>query len=153
MALAKAVTEQIVIGGIKLGVQAWKNFKKAYNAAKKEDGGYGMQELVEGDYVPTASNAVAQAAKIKGVNVKKFVNDGNPRGLLLAMKRQMRRNIYIPQRGELYRSTVPTSKQINVDAKVKGPPRKMGGGKVKKYGYMGGGRVYSQPRKAKYTAG
>ena len=27
------------------------------------------------------------------------------------------------------------------------------GGMIKKYGYMGGGRVYGQPRKAKYTAG
>jgi len=28
-----------------------------------------------------------------------------------------------------------------------------GGGKTKKYGYMGGGSVYGQPRKAKYKAG
>jgi len=28
-----------------------------------------------------------------------------------------------------------------------------GGGKTKKYGYMGGGRVYGQPRKANYKAG
>jgi|TARA_R110000787_G_scaffold81864_2_gene177347 hypothetical protein len=27
------------------------------------------------------------------------------------------------------------------------------GGKAKKYGYMGGGKVYDQPRKANYTAG
>jgi len=27
------------------------------------------------------------------------------------------------------------------------------GGMIKKYGYMGGGSVYGQPRKAKYTAG
>ena len=27
------------------------------------------------------------------------------------------------------------------------------GGQVKKYGYMGGGKVYAQPRKANYTAG
>ena len=27
------------------------------------------------------------------------------------------------------------------------------GGKTKKYGYMGGGKVYGQPRKANYKAG
>ena len=30
---------------------------------------------------------------------------------------------------------------------------KKSGGMTKKYGYMGGGKVYAQPRKAKYTAG
>ena len=29
----------------------------------------------------------------------------------------------------------------------------MYGGKTKKYGYMGGGKVYGQPRKANYKAG
>ena len=31
--------------------------------------------------------------------------------------------------------------------------REAKGGQVKKYGYQGGGKVYGQPRKAKYTAG
>ena len=33
------------------------------------------------------------------------------------------------------------------------PEKKKSGGKVKKYGYMGGGKVYAQPRKANYKAG
>ena len=37
---------------------------------------------------------------------------------------------------------------------TKGTPSLYGGGKVKKkYGYMGGGKIYGQPRMSKYKAG
>jgi hypothetical protein len=47
----------------------------------------------------------------------------------------------------------------HLSTRLVGPPTPYGkimyskGGQAKKYGYMGGGKVYSQPRKANYTAG
>ncbi len=41
----------------------------------------------------------------------------------------------------------------NAAKKLYFPKDNKSGGKVKKYGYMGGGKVYGQPRKATYKAG
>ena len=49
--------------------------------------------------------------------------------------------------------TLGSASLMNAAKKLYFPKDNKSGGKVKKYGYMGGGKVYGQPRKATYKAG
>lgn len=108
---AGGLAKVAITKGFSLAEDVFKAFRKAYN---KEKNNYGLDGIVSEKAI-NAKNALALGHKTPGVDVNKFIKNGDPRGLLKAIEKQKGKTKYTPQRGELYKSTVPKKKRINPD--------------------------------------